>query len=218
MIEENNNGKSVSKQLAFAIAGVALLIVAVAGSAYAYYNATVQNTTTVTGNAGAGAPTLAVTKITTGATGNLIPIDMTTDMLTTAAKGYGGSTTFDATKACKDKNGYSVCQIYSVALTNTSSNTMGFDIGVTALSGTNTPNVDVVLMASNVSVTTATSIKGSTTGIASGVSVAGGKTTTTYYIMVIIKNINSAQTDNGKFTGTVTATSTAGAQVKATFS
>lgn len=33
---ENNNNKGVSKQLAFAISGVALLIIAVAGSAYAY--------------------------------------------------------------------------------------------------------------------------------------------------------------------------------------
>ena len=219
MMEENNNRKGVSKQLAFAIAGVALLVVAVAGSAYAYYVASVQNTNTVTGNAGAGAPTLTVTKVSTSATGNLIPIDMTADMLTSAAKGYGNAgTSFDATKACKDKNGYSVCQIYSVTLTNNSDNTMGFDIGVTALSGTNTPNVDVVKMASNVSVTgTPASIKGSTTGIASGVSIAGKGTSSTYYIMVFIKNINSAQTDNGKFTGTITATSTAGANVKATF-
>ena len=36
---ENNNNKGVSKQLAFAISGVALLIIAVAGSAYAYFTA-----------------------------------------------------------------------------------------------------------------------------------------------------------------------------------
>ena len=39
MIENNNNNnnKGVSKQLMFAVAGVALLVIAVAGSAYAYF-------------------------------------------------------------------------------------------------------------------------------------------------------------------------------------
>ena len=221
MLEENNNKGSVNKSLVYAIVGVALLVVAVAGSAYAYYVASVQNTTTVTGNAGGGsAPTLTVTKVSTSATGNLIPIDATTTMLTNAAKGWTGSaigTSWNATYACKDKNGYSVCQIYSVTLKNNSSNAMNFNIGVTALSGTSTPNVDVVKMASNISVTDVTSIKGKAAGIASSVSINGGATSTTYYIMVFIKNLDSAQTDNGKFTGTITATSTTGAEVKATF-
>lgn len=211
--------KKMSKQLLFSILGVAVLVVAVAGSAYAYYVASVQNANTVKGEAGGGAaPTLTVTNITTSATGKLIPIDMDASTLTTAAKGSGNSgTTFDATKACIDKNKYSVCQIYSVTLKNNSANAMSFNIGVTALSGTNTPNIDVVKMASNVSVTDAKSIKTSTTGIVSAVSIAAGATSPTYYIMVLIKNQNAAQTDNGAFTGTITATSTTGAQVKAEF-
>lgn len=224
MFEENNNKKGpINKALIFAIVGVTLLVVAVAGSAYAYYSATVQNTSTVTGNAGGGAaPTLTVTKLSTSATGNLIPIDANADTLTKGALGWDSTnkkmnTAWNATYACKDKNAYSVCQIYSVTLKNNSSNTMKFNIGVTALTGTNTPNIDVVKMASNISVTTVTSIKGSTTGIASAVSLNSGATTSTYYIMVFIKNLSSAQTDNGSFKGTITATSTTGAQVKATF-
>ena len=38
---ENNNNKGVSKQLMIAVAGVVLLVIAVAGSAYAYFVANV---------------------------------------------------------------------------------------------------------------------------------------------------------------------------------
>lgn len=215
---QENNTKKYDGSLIYAIVGVAILIVAVAGSAFAYYNASA--TADISGSAGGGAPTLTVTKVSTGATGNLIPIDMTTSMLTNAAKGWTGTavgTSWNASYACKDKNGYSVCQIYSVTLKNNSGNTQSFNIGVTALSGTNTPNVEAVAMASNISVTSATSIKGTANGIASNVSLNAGATSSTYYFMVLIKNLSSAQTDNGSFTGTVTAVSSAGAQVKATF-
>ena len=213
--------ENVSKgSIIYAVVGVCTLIIAIIGATYAYYQASVSNTNAVTGEAGGGAPTLTVEKLSTSATGNLIPIDMTTDMLTKAAKGWTGTavgTSWNASYACKDKNGNSVCQIYSVVLTNNSSNAQNFNIGVTSLSGSKTPNVDVVLMASNISVTSASSIKGSATGIASNVSVAGNSNSSTYYIMVFIKNLDSAQTDNGAFSGVVTATSATGAQVKATF-
>lgn len=219
MFEKDEFGqKKINKSLVYAILGVAVLIVAVSGSAYAYYAATASNNS-VTGTAGGGAaPTLTVTKENTS-TGNLIPIDMTAAMLTNAAKGSGNTgTTFDAAKACKDKNGYLVCQIYSVTVKNNSANTMSFNIGITALSGTNTPNIDAVKMASNVSVTDITSIKsGKPAGIASAISVGAGATSTKYYFMVFIKNLSTAQTDHGSFTGTITATSTTGAQVKAQF-
>ena len=96
---------------------------------------------------------------------------------------------------------------------------MKFNIGVTSLSGTKTPNIDVVKMASNISVTDVTSIKDSATGIANDVTVSANGTSSTYYIMVFIKNDQvEAQTDEGAFSGTVTAVSTTGAQVKANFS
>ena len=212
------NDKNSKGSIIYAVIGVCTLIIAVVGSTYAYYQASA--TGNISGTAGGGAPTLTVTKVSTSATGNLVPIDMTTDMLTNAAKGWTGSavgTAWNASYACKDKNGNSVCQIYSVVLKNTSSNAQNYNIGVTSLSGTNTPNIEVVKMASNISVTSATSIKGSTTGIASNVSVAANKSSSTYYIMVFIKNLDSAQTDNGAFSGVVTATSSAGAEVKATF-
>lgn len=217
-MEENKNMKKMNGSLVYAIVGVAVLIVAVAGSAYAYYAASA--TANLSGTAAGAGLNLTVNKISTGASGNLIPIDATTATLTNAAKGWNGSavgTSWNAANACKDKNGYSVCQIYEVKLTNSSTVAMNFNIGVTALSGANTPNIDVVKMASNISVTAVTSIKGSATGIASNVSVAANGTSPTYYIMVFIKNLSTAQTDNGAFSGTVTAISTTGEQVKAAF-
>lgn len=217
-MEENREQKKMNGPLIYAIVGVAVLIVAVAGSAYAYYAASA--TANLSGTAAGAGLSLTVNKVSTGASGNLIPIDADTTTLTNAAKGWTGSaigTSWNASYACKDKNGYSVCQIYEVKLTNDSSVAMNFNIGVTALSGTNTPNIDVVKMASNISVTSATSIKGNASGIANNVAVSANGTSSTYYIMVFIKNLATAQTDNGAFSGTVTAISTTGDQVKANF-
>lgn len=217
-MEENREQKKMNGPLIYAIVGVAVLIVAVAGSAYAYYAASA--TANLSGTAAGAGLSLTVNKVSTGASGNLIPIDADTTTLTNAAKGWTGSaigTSWNASYACKDKNGYSVCQIYEVKLTNDSSVAMNFNIGVTALSGTNTPNIDVVKMASNISVTSANSIKGNATGIANNVAVSANGTSSTYYIMVFIKNLATAQTDNGAFSGTVTAISTTGDQVKANF-
>ena len=49
-------------------------------------------------------------------------------------------------------------------------------------------------------------------------SVAATETSAPCYFMVLIKNLNEPQTDNGTFNGTVTAVSTTGSQTKADFS
>ena len=92
-----------------------------------------------------------------------------------------------------------------------------YDISLTALSGANTPNLDAVKMASNISVTSVTSIKGVDKGICTTASVAGGGTSTACYFMVFITNLNSPQTDSGAFTGTVKAVGSDGAEIKAQF-
>ena len=206
-----NNSRKQKAPLVYAIVGVMTLIIAVAGSTYAFYAASVQDTTNVTGTAGGGAaPTMTVTKVSTDATGNLIPIDMDQTTLSKAAS---------ATKKCVDNNGYSACQIYSVTVTNNANTAQTFDISLTALSGTSTPNIEAVTMGtSNSAVASATSIKGVNKGICTTNSVAAGGTSNTCYFMVFIKNLDTAQTDNGTFNGTVTAVSSTGAQTKADFS
>lgn len=222
MFEEGQKNDTNKSGLIYAIVGVAVLIVAVAGSAYAYYSATATDTSTVKGTAGGGAaPTLTVKKE-SNASGNLVPIDKTAETLTKGAKGWNTTsnavnTSWNAAQSCTDKNGNTVCQVYSVTVKNNSNTSVIYDISLTALSGTNTKNLDAVKMASNISVTSETSIKGVNKGICTTASVAGGGTSTACYFMVFITNLNSAQTDSGAFTGTVTAVGSNGAEVKAQF-
>lgn len=222
MFEEGQKNDTNKSGLIYAIVGVAVLIVAVAGSAYAYYSATAADTSTVKGTAGGGAaPTLTVKKE-SNASGNLVPIDKTVETLTKGAKGWNTTskavnTAWNAAQSCTDKNGNTVCQVYSVTVKNNSNTSVIYDISLTALSGAKTPNLDAVKMASNISVTSVTSIKGVNKGICTTTSVAGGGTSTACYFMVFITNLNSAQTDSGAFTGTVTAVGSNGAEVKAQF-
>lgn len=222
MFEEGQKNNTNKSGLIYAIVGVAVLIVAVAGSAYAYYSATATDTSTVKGTAGGGAaPTLTVKKE-SNASGNLVPIDKTAETLTKGAKGWNTTsnavnTSWNAAQSCTDKNGNTVCQVYSVTVKNNSNTSVIYDISLTALSGEKTQNLDAVKMASNISVTSETSIKGVNKGICTTASVAGGGTSTACYFMVFITNLNSAQTDSGAFTGTVTAVGSNGAEVKAQF-
>lgn len=222
MFEEGQKNNTNKSGLIYAIVGVAVLIVAVAGSAYAYYSATATNTSTVKGNAGGGAaPTLTVKKE-SNASGNLVPIDKTAETLTKGAKGWNKTsnavnTSWNAAQSCTDKNGNTVCQVYSVTVKNNSNTPVIYDISLTDLHGEKTKNLDAVKMASNISVTSETSIKGVNKGICTTASVAGGSTSTACYFMVFITNLNSAQTDSGAFTGTVTAVGSNGAEVKAQF-
>lgn len=222
MFEEGQKNNTNKSGLIYAIVGVAVLIVAVAGSAYAYYSATATDTSTVKGTAGGGAaPTLTVKKE-SNASGNLVPIDKTAETLTKGAKGWNKTsnavnTSWNAAQSCTDKNGNTVCQVYSVTVKNNSNTSVIYDISLTALSGEKTKNLDAVKMASNISVTSETSIKGVNKGICTTASVAGGGTSTACYFMVFITNLNSAQTDSGAFTGTVTAVGSNGAEVKAQF-
>lgn len=209
---ENNNNKGVSKQLAFAISGVALLIIAVAGSAYAYFTAS------ATSDGGISGTTLnvkldkpIVTLVSTKATGGLIPIydgtvtGHTTNQLTTAVSN---------TNKCIDKNGYTVCKVYSVSIHNSGSTatTVNFSVSLTS-TGTN------VTWAKMNSATEFASLKGSDNVLASNVGLAGGATVTKHFV-VYLKNTGADQTstDAGRtISGTVTVTASTGANVQAEF-
>lgn len=195
------------------IIGIIILILSIAGSAYAYYSASAS--ATISGTAGGGNLTLKVEKLSTGATKDLIPLDNTTDMLTKAAKGYGNNTSnYDSTKSCIDKNGYTVCQVYKITISNTSGVPIVLNGGV-SLSGNNTPNVECAVMNSSISVTNNSSCQGSST-LAKKYSL-GVNSSKEYYILVYINNKEDIQTDSGNFTGIVTFTSSDGAELKARF-
>lgn len=213
MIEENNNGKGVSKQLMFAIAGVALLVIAVAGSAYAYFVASATSNTITGSTLDVKLDKPVVTAVTAdGAKGaGLIPIHdgsaagNTTNQLTTAVS---------STNKCVDKNKYTVCKVYSVSIHNsgTTATTIDFTVSLTS-TGTN------VTWAKMNSATEFGSLKGSDNVLASNVGLAGGATVTKYFV-VYLKNTGGDQTtaDAGKtISGTVTVTASTGSQVQAEF-
>lgn len=205
--------KKIEKNKLYMVIGIIILILSIAGSAYAYYSASAS--ATISGTAGGGNLTLKVDKLSTGATKNLIPLDNTTDMLTKAAKGYGNNTnSYDNSKSCIDKNGYTVCQVYKITITNNSGVAIVLNGGV-SLRGDNTPNIECAVMNSSISVTNNSSCQGSST-LAKKYSL-GVNSSKEYYILVYINNKEGIQTDSGNFTGIVTFTSSDGAELKARF-
>lgn len=212
MIENNNNNKGISKQLAFAISGVALLIIAVAGSAYAYFTAS------ATSDGGISGTTLnvkldkpIVTLVSTKTTGGLIPIyDGTvnghTSQLSAAAT---------ATNQCVDKNGYTVCKVYKISVKNS---------GTTATTVNTTLNLNNG-GATNLKWARMTSATAVDTTLPTNSTVSTGKelgagATLEQYIMVYLKNTGADQTstDAGRtISGTVTVTASTGANIQATF-
>ena len=209
---ENNNNKGVNKQLAFAISGVALLIIAVAGSAYAYFTAS------ATSDGGISGTTLnvkldkpIVTLFSTKATGGLIPIyDGTvnghTSQLSAAAT---------ATNQCVDKNGYTVCKVYKISVKN--SGTTATTVNTTLnLNNGGVANIKWARMTSSTVVDTTLPTNST---VSTGKELGAGATLE-QYIMVYLKNTGADQTstDAGRtISGTVTVTASTGANVQAEF-
>ena len=209
---ENENIKKGKKYL---LIGVLVLFLAILGSSVAYYLARIQGS--LSGSAAGTGLDLTITPLSTSANanGDLIPLDNDKETLTMAALGYGNETSnFDATKSCIDINGYSVCQLYKITLTNKGSAPVTVNGGV-ELTGANTPNIDCAKMNSSISVTDNTSCKGENT-LASNQTITGGSSID-YYVIVYINNLDEPQTDKGIFNGTVTFTSTQGDQIKGRF-
>ena len=209
---ENNNNKGVSKQLAFAISGVALLIIAVAGSAYAYFTAS------ATSDGGISGTTLnvkldkpIVTLFSTKATGGLIPIyDGTvnghTSQLSAAAT---------ATNQCVDKNGYTVCKVYKISVKNSGTTATTFNTTLNLNNG-GVANIKWARMTSSTVVDTTLPTNST---VSTGKELGAGATLE-QYIMVYLKNTGADQTstDAGRtISGTVTVTASTGANVQAEF-
>ena len=215
MFEENNQEKRMNKPLIYAIAGVALLVVAVSGSAYAYFSASASNTNAITGKTLDVKLSIASLKQVSKGTGDLIPIydgtvaGYTTNQLTTAV-----STTND----CVDKNNYTVCQVYELVINNGGTNATTVDTEVTVsgstgikwakMTGRNTLG-DVNLTTGNLA-----------TGIALPAKTGSTNGSITQYFVVYLQNTGSDQTtaDSGKtIKGTVTVRASTGANIEAEF-
>ena len=204
----------MDKKKIYMIAGILLLIISIAGSAYSYYSLVGVNEDSVYGTtSGSANMNLKVEKISSGATGSLIPVDNDTTTLTKAVIGEA-NTNFEDSKRCIDKNGYAACQIYKVTLTNKSSIDLVVSGGV-SLKGDNTPNIECAIMSDINTVADNTSCRGTKT-LANNYTIKTNESKV-YYIMVYVKNLNKVQTDTGEFTGTIFFNADNGDKLKANF-
>ena len=215
MGEENRKGPGIF----YAVIGVATLVVAIIGATFAYFTATATDDDTVTGTAATTGLSLTVDKISTDATGGLIPI--AESLLN---NGLAGDTA-SGEKMCLDKDSNTVCQVYRITVENTGTVPARLD-GTLTLSATGYTNLkwaninkDSGLtsdatpdeVGSNLNASSVTSITANELFAASQ--------TKYYYVMVYINETNASQndTDKGSFTGSVTFSSAGGTGTTATF-
>ena len=215
MFEENNQEKRMNKPLMYAVAGVALLVIAITGSAYAYFSASATNTNAITGKTLDVQLSIASLKKVSKGTGDLIPIydgtvkDHTTNQLTTAI-----STTND----CVDKNNYTVCQVYELVINNGGTNATKVDTEVTV---NGTTGIKWAKMTGRNALGTVNLTTGTlATGVALPAKANNVNGSVTQYFVVYLQNTGGDQTgaDSGKtVSGTVTVRASTGANIEAAF-
>lgn len=203
--------KNKKKGYLFAIIGVFTLIVAVAGSTYAYFvaSATSDAFTGKTLDVKISKPTVEIVSGTGTKGSGLIPI-------------YDGSvaghdsqmaTAVSAAKNCIDKNGYTVCHVYKVTIANSGADATTIDTSV-SLNKNGATNLKWASMSNQ---NTFGSIEPTLLG--DDVTLAGSGSVVQYFV-VYISNTGADQTnpDSGKnYTGTVTVTASTGSQIQAEF-
>ena len=214
MFEENNQEKRMNKPLIYAIAGVALLVIAVSGSAYAYFSASASSSAISGKTLDVQLSIASLRKVSRG-TGDLIPIydgtvtGHTTNQLTTAI-----STTNDFV----DKNNYTVCQVYELVINNggTNATTVDTEVTVSGSTGIKWAKMTGRNALGDVNLTTGTLANGVTLP-AKANNVNGS---VTQYFVVYLQNTGGDQAgaDSGKtIKGTVTVKASTGANIEAAF-
>lgn len=220
------NGEDNRKGTGFfyGVIGVATLVVAIIGATFAFFTATANDTTTIQGSAANTGLSLEVTHLSTNAVEGLIPLN-SSDL----QKGIVGDTAATAeNKSCLDKNGNTICQVYSIKVTNEGTAiaavTGKLDLQAVTPEEAENPSVFTnlkwqVLEDSTTVADDATSYGTGENPIVTNLSLAAG-TSKTLYIVIWIDNLNEGQNDadKGHFNGTVSFDSAAGSGIVATFS
>lgn len=215
MIEEK---KKVNRPLVYAILGVTLLVLAVSGSAYAFFAASATNANAISGKTlDVKLSITSLTKVSAG-TGDLIPIyDGTVSGHETQLSNAVTSAKVTGKTDCIDNNGYTVCQVYELKIGNAGSNDTKINTEITVNGGTNvkwakmTDRNTPAAGTANVNLSTGT--------LASDVTLSKNGTVTQYFI-VYLKNTGEDQTaaDSGKdISGIVTVRASTGANIEAKF-
>lgn len=129
----NKNEKRNIGNIFYGVIGIATLMIAVMGATFAYYTATATDDNSLTGNMATIQFDLSVTKMTDvdESKGGMIP--MSNNMVQQALSNA-------STKGiCVDDNGNSVCQVYKIVVSNTSTANMFLDGYITLTGGSGTP-------------------------------------------------------------------------------
>lgn len=218
MEENNRKGPGVF----YAVVGVATLVVAIIGATFAFFSASATNNDVITGNtAEAGGITLTVTAI-TDKTSKLIPLNLVTGTSDTVDQ-FADALGTEKGASCKDSNGNTVCQVYSIYVKNDSP-TATVNVRGTLNLATESTNMKWQLLTNATSTTRADFATVVDKGVTGNVTVGGntGGTATdknaasqtlaaqgdaTYYVLVWLEETGTAQegADAGQsFTGTVT--------------
>ena len=214
MFEENYQEKRMNKPLMYAVAGVALLVIAITGSAYAYFSASASSSA-ISGETLDVQLYIASLRTVSRGTGDLIPIydgtvtGHTTNQLTTAI-----STTND----CVDKNNYTVCQVYELVINNGGTNATSVDTEITV---NGTTGIKWAKMTGRNALGTVNLTTGTlATGVALPAKANNVNGSVTQYFVVYLQNTGGDQTgaDSGKtVSGTVTVRASTGANIEAAF-
>ena len=201
-----DNNPKMKKSTKYLLIGTLVLFLSILGASVAYYLARVSGN--FTGRAAGTELAIQVQKISSNANMDLIPLDNDLETLQLAAAGYQDK------GACVDINGYSVCQIYKITVTNNGSVPLTMN-GTVTLSGQNTPNIDCATM------TNATTVANNNSCMGQNVFVSGDTLPANdhkdYFVMVYINNLDEPQTDSGEFSGVVTFTTEDGRKLKGRF-
>ena len=190
-----NNGKGIF----YGVIGVATLIVAIVGATFAFFAAGATNSSITGTTASAANVGLTVEKVTTAASGLLVPLKAATLKQTAVDEN------------CVDANGNTACQIYKVTVTNDGDTAL--TVNGTLNLQTEAKNMKWQLMTDQTTATvgagsglTAIMSKGSAQKFADQVALASSGGTKQYFILVWLDDTGSDQTNDDAaktFTGTV---------------
>ena len=237
---ENKNGQGIF----YGVIGVATLVVAIIGATFAYFSASAQSTSDITGQTlggSGGVLGLQVSKVdfgTTGATSNdLVPTNINTQALIQSAinnKCVAPATAGDSTGTV-----YTGCHLYTIHATSQSA-VNGATLALTSLTATVPTGGDAtkwhyaLFEATENSGTYAVSSMLNSTpavfpGASASVKLIDDDDLTagydhTFYMLVYVENVATSQNSGGStdvtgsYQGTISFTTSEGAEVQATFS
>ena len=222
-MNEENNRKGPG--IFYAVVGVATLVVAIIGATFAYFSAqataTGDNITGSTNNDLAGALSVTVTRVNKTVTAansiDLVPANIDGTL----------ETVNNAVKAKCEANGYTGCHLYKIEAQSTQS-VANASILLSSLTVESTAKTNWAYAIYTGTETSATNVvKTGSLDVTVPVDMHGNAALTanspvTYYLIVYLKNVDSAQNakdasdETGTYTGTVTMNA-AGGKVSATF-